>query len=208
MVSEMSRGEEREFLLYERAEGLRPTVKNLKIVNKPTTITWERSVTGHRGQGATGSKRSPYSVDEGEGKVVKKGGFPRPGGDQSALLEDDGLDEDAIRTALQHTHMLLRTALAQKFNESSRLALTAGLDELIRSTGTMGHVRDDWYCNPTDETAINLFDAAVFLWLESEAAHTLPTSMRDGYSKRMSEDPKRAESINEIAKMLERHGFM
>ena len=207
MISEMSRGEERAFLLYERAEGLRPCVKDVKIINKPKTIHCERSVTGHRGPGATGSETDPYSVDEGESSVVKKGAFPRPAGDPSALLDDGGIDEDAIRAAAQHAHSLLRTALAEKFSESSRLALLAGLDKLMRSTGTTGEPRDDWQSESMDETAVNLFDAAIFLWLESEAASTLPKSMKDGYLDRMPDDSKRSEDIMHIAKIIEKHGL-
>jgi len=207
MISEMSRGEERAFLLYSRAEGLRPRVKDVKIINKPKTIRWERSVMGHRGPGATGSATKPYSVDKGESSVVKKGAFPRPGGDPSALLDDGGIDEDAIRAAVRHVHTLLRTALAEKFNGSSRLALMAGLDELMRSTGTTGEPRDDWYMNSMDETAVDLFDAAIFLWMESEAASTLPKSMREGYLDRMRNDSKRVEGIMDIARMIEKHGL-
>lgn len=58
LIAEMSRGEERTFLLYERVEGLRPCVKDVTVINKPKTIRWERSVMGHRGPGATGAKRS------------------------------------------------------------------------------------------------------------------------------------------------------
>jgi hypothetical protein len=207
MISEMSRGEERAFLLYSRAEGLRPRVKDVKIINKPETVRWERSVMGHRGPGATGSVTHPFSVDEGDSSVVKKGAFPRPGGDPSALLDDGGIDEDAIRAAARDAHSLLRTALAEKFSESSRLALLAGLDELIRSTGTTGEPCDDWYNHPLDESAVNLFDAAIFLWMESEAASTLPKSMRDGYLDRMSSDSGRPESIMHIAKGIESHGL-
>jgi len=207
MISEMSRGEARAFLLYERAEGLRPRVKDVKIINKPKTIRWERSVTGHPGRGATGSERIPYSVDEGESSVVKKGAFPRPPGDSSALLDDGGIDEDAIRAAIRHAHSLLRTALAEKFSESSRLTLMAGLDELMRSTGTTGEPRDDWHMDSMDETAVNLFDAAILLWLESEAASILPKSMRDGYLDRMRDDSKRSEGVMDIAKIIEKHGL-
>jgi hypothetical protein len=122
MISKMRPGEERAFLLYERAEGLRPSVTDFRIVNTPKTVRWERSVTGHRGLGATGSATNPYSVDEGKSSVVKKGAFPRLAGeDPSALSDDGGIDDDAIRAAARHTHSLLRTAIAEKFSESSRL---------------------------------------------------------------------------------------
>lgn len=112
-----------------------------------------------------------------------------------------------IRMAAQHAHTLLRTALAEKFGESSRIALMAGLHELMRSTGTTGEPRDDWYSDPMDQTAVDLFDAAIFLWLESEAARTLPAGIKTGYLERMSEDPKRPEGIMHIAKVIEKHGF-
>jgi hypothetical protein len=210
MISKMRRGEERAFLLYEQAEGLRPYVKDFKIINKPKTIRWERSVMGRRGPGATGSETSPYSVDISEDSVVKKGAFPRPVGDPSVLLDDGGMDEEAIRAAARHAHSLLRTALAEKFSESSRLALMAGLDELMRSTGTTGEPRDDWHVASMDEAAVNLFDAAILLWLESEAASTLPKGMKDGYLDRMrdeSERSKRSEDIMYIAKRIEKYGL-
>ena len=204
MISEMSRGEERAFLLYERTEGLRPCVNDFKIINKPKTFRWVKSVTGHRGPGATGSETDPYSVDEGESSVVKKGAFPRPaGGDPSSLVDDGGIDEDAIRATIRHVHSLLRTALAEKFSECSRLALMAGLDELIRSTGTTGEPRDECHKDSMDESAVNVFDAAIFLWLESEAASTLPKSMKDGYLDRMTGDSKRPENTMFMAKFLE-----
>ena len=203
MVSEMGQGEERAFLLYEQAEGLRPTVKDVRIINAPKTIKSERSVMGQRGSGVIRIKTVPYSVENGKSTIVKRGAFPTPEGGRSALFDDDGIDENAIRTAALRAHSLLRTAIAEKFSESSRLALTAGLDELIRSTGTTGDPREDWDSDAMDETAVNLFDAAIFLWLESEAANTLPIAMSDGYRNRLSEDPERLESIRHIAKAIE-----
>jgi hypothetical protein len=166
LISEMSRGEKRAFLLYERIEGLRPYVKEVTITNKPDTFRWEKSVMGYRGPGATGSITTPYTVDQGEESLVKKGAFPRPiGRFQSAPLDDDGVDEEAIVASLRRAHSLLQTALVEKFSESSRLALIAGLDELMRSTGTAGEPREDWDNPSSDRTAVDLFDAAILLWL-------------------------------------------
>lgn len=209
-ISEMNRGEARAFLFYERVEGLRPCVKDVTVINKPKTFRWERRVKGRPGPGATGSETDPYSVDIGEISVVKKGAFPRPAGDPSAPLDDDGIDEDAIRTAMRDVHAVLRTALAEKFTEPSRMALLDKLNELLRSTGTTDGPRDDWYSHSMDNSAVNIFDAAIFLWLESEAASALPKSIRDGYLDRMQEETqrsKRSEDIMHIAKVIEKHGL-
>lgn len=208
VLPQMRRGEERFYLLYHRADGLRPDVREVGIINK--TFYVGRSVMGRPDPGFIES--FPHRVAWGDAKVVKKGAFPRPpGADPSAIIDDGGIDEHAIRAALLSTYSLLRAAVAETFNEPSRLALLDGLSDLMRSTGTPGGPSDNWYSGGSmAETAVDMYDVAILLWLESEAANALPQDVREGYLERMqleSDDFERSEYIMEMAKIIERNGL-
>lgn len=202
VLPQMQKDEERYYLLYSRAEGLRPDVREVGIINKPFTV--EHSVTGYPGPGFV--KTFTDDIVWGDAKVVKKGAFPRPPGtDSLAVIDDGGIDEEAIRAAMVNVLSILRAAVIDKFSEQSRLALLEGLTGLMQSTGTKGEPSEYWDSwDSMEESAVNLYDAAILLWLESGAASDLPSNMVSGYRERMLEDSKRSEVILDIANNIER----
>ncbi|RYD85659.1 MAG: hypothetical protein EOP84_01765 [Verrucomicrobiaceae bacterium] len=208
VIADMAKGAERTFLFYSRTEGLRPDVAEVRVVNR--TMRAERRIMGYRGPGAI--EIIPYQVETVSRALVKKSEFPKsPGADASLTTnDDDGVDEEAIQFTCRKVYAILQTALKENFNEVSRRELLTAMSELLRSTGAKGDYepREDWDREGSpDQYAMDVYDCAVFLWLESKSTVALPKHIVEGHRQRVEEDPKRAEQISDIARMIKRGGF-
>lgn len=207
VVKQMKKGEERTFLLFSRVEGLRPDVREVVVINKKRTV--ERSVMGSSWPGSV--ETFPYTTKWEDARVLKKGEFPRaPDTTSEEPVDDLGLDEEAIRAAAIAACALMRAAAQSSFSEESRSALLDGLKNLMISTGTDGEPFEFWHMShgSIEETAVDVYDAAICLWLESDAADTLPENLKLGYQERTENDEERTFQITRMARHLAVHDLM
>lgn len=202
IIDDVPLGEEREYLIFFKSAG-RPLCIEAKLIHKERT--WEKFIMGHPEPFATGS--SPYQVDRKPPYFAKKGAFPAPpDADPFSLLDDGGMDEDAITGAMRNAHQVLQTALAEEFGPISQAQLLASLGELMRSTGASGSLprTDCLLDNSAEGLAMLLYDVAVSLLLESGHQGDLPSAMKTDHSERLRDEPDHSEQVLRSAAMYRR----